>query len=79
MTIDFSQDRRMRPVLRWMRSNAADYFDYECNEWNLTQMAESAACTFNLYEEAPQYNIPEWAFELAFHVSETQNMGEVQA
>lgn len=74
MFIDFSQDRRMRSVLRWMRSNAADYYDYECDEWNCTQMAEAAAVEFNLHTGA-EYDIPEWVFELAFHVSETQQMG----
>lgn len=77
MPIDFSQDRRMRPVLRWMRSNSADYYDYKCGEWNCTAMGEAAAAEFKLHE-GPQYDIPEWVFELAFHVSETQQMEVTQ-
>lgn len=61
-----------RAVLRWMRSNLADYVD-DSGEIMLTELAESAAGEFNVYENE-DYDIPEWVFEFAFHVSETQKV-----
>jgi len=62
-------------VKRWMKLRIEDYVDRRTGEANTTELAESAAAEFNLYENTRDYKIPEDVFELAFIVSEETGYG----
>jgi len=53
-------------IKQWMFDNAEDFT--EGGELNMTMLAQTAAATFNIYDDAG--NIPESICILAFEVSE---------
>ena len=56
-------------ITRWMKQNATAYSD-GFSGINMTEIAEAAAGALDLYGPAPQYDIPEEVFEIAYDVSE---------
>lgn len=56
-------------VSRWMIANLDRYVD-NCNEIDLTRLAEDAAEEFHLYDDDVNFSIPECVFDLAVTVVE---------
>lgn len=54
-------------VKAWMREHANKYID-QCDELNITLLAEHAAYEFDLYLNTPDATIPEWVFDMSFDV-----------
>ena len=56
-------------IRNYMNTEAKEHVDLDTAELNCTTLAEDAAKHFDLYGPAPNYDIPEVVFELAFELS----------
>lgn len=54
-----------------MRREVSNCRDPHTNEVNFTQLAENIANQLNLYENARDYTIPEYVYEIAVEFSES--------
>jgi len=63
-------NRKIKQKTRaYMKREASNHVDLTTGECCETSLAEDAADALDLYGPAPDFEIPEWVFELAFEVA----------
>ena len=59
----------MDKVREYLQTRSSYWTDPKTGEVNCTALAEDAALEFDLDDGPPEYNVPEWLFDLAVEIA----------
>lgn len=71
-----SMGQARRRCYLYMKANVGDHVDHTCDVVNCTSLAEASADALTLYDSGPDFPIPNWVYDLAVEVAESEGWNE---